>query len=73
MSGLSKQTTGLSIQESTALDALKSSWEAEGRHSMLTDIIEWLVDQAENADVDDAEWDAQVLRDVARDLAKRFA
>jgi hypothetical protein len=81
MSGLSKQTTGLSmaptvvpgLREGTALEALKAEMVAKGRHSMLTDVIDWLTDQAEADDVDGAEWDAEFCRKLAQGLAKRFA
>lgn len=58
--------------EGTALDALKAAERAKGAHDRLTDIIGYLIDQAEQDDVDGAEWDSTLRRKLAQDLAKRF-
>lgn len=58
--------------EGTAFDALKAELREQARNGLLREIDEWLIDQAEADDVDGAEYDADLCRKIARDLAEHF-
>lgn len=80
MRGLSKRSTGLSIPpladltevEDASLAALKTELREQERNGLLKEIDGWLLDRAEADDVDGAEYDADLCRKIARDLAEHF-
>lgn len=61
-----------SVHEGTALKALQAERREQIRNELLSEIDAWLLDQAEADDVDGAEYDADLCRKIARDLAEHF-